>query len=164
MLVDDLEHHRRDRAQQVFDRYRQALDTILLTTDRIYRASVHFLVNMLEAYYFADANAVNTILGLNPPLEDWSEDVEIIPNPKAELKKLYPGFREVDDGGNILEHLNVEHVLSRSDTCASLRTLFAWCSKVLEKFPDYEALSLIDKYQLRDGELSEVTRPQLDNI
>lgn len=163
VLVDDLEHDRKNQAQQVFDRYRQALDTVL-TADQSFRTSVHFLVNMLEAYYFADAQSVNVVLSLDPPLEDYPEDVEDIPHPKGELKKLYPGFREVEDGGRILDVLDVEHVLSRPDTCASLRTLFAWCSKVIEKYPNYQSLSLADKYHLQDGKLSEITRPQLDNI
>ena len=102
VLVDDLEHDRRAQAQQVFDRYRLALDTIL-TNDQKHRAAVHFLVNMLEAYYFADAKAVNAVSGLDPPLEDYQGDVEIITHPKADLKRLYPGFREVDDGGRILD-------------------------------------------------------------
>jgi hypothetical protein len=163
VLVDDLENDRKDQAQQVFDRYRQALDTVL-TVDQISRASVHFLVNMLEAYYFADAQSVNTVLSLDTPLEDHPGDVEEISHPKGELKKLSPGFREREDGGRILDVLNIEHVLSRPDTCASLRTLFAWCSKVIEKYPDYQSLSLVDKYHLQDGRLSEITRPQLENI
>lgn len=163
MLIDDLEHDRRDQAQQVFERYRLALDTIL-RMDQKYRVAVHFLVNMLEAYYFADANAVNIALALTPPLEDYPEDVEDIPNPKGELKKLYPGFREVGDGGRILDHLNIEHVLSRPNTCASLRTLFAWCSKVIEQHPDYQSFLLANKYRLEDGRLSELAQPQIDSI
>ena len=54
ILVDDLEAGRSDSAQEIFDRYRLALDTIL-TERKSRRASVHFLVNMLEAYYFATA-------------------------------------------------------------------------------------------------------------
>ena len=50
LLIDDLEYDRRDQAQQIFDRYRTALDTVLDTLK--HRASVHFLVYMLEAYYF----------------------------------------------------------------------------------------------------------------
>lgn len=85
ILVDDLEHGRQPQAQQVFDRYRRALDTMLAGEQRI-RASVHFLVNMLEAYYFAHADAVNTALGLVPLLADFEGDVETIPHPKARLK------------------------------------------------------------------------------
>ncbi|MEG5163173.1 DUF4276 family protein [Microcoleus sp. AT3-A2] len=61
LLLDDLEHNRTDQAQQIFERYRNALDPIL--HDQKHRASVHFLVNMLEAYYFADAATVNAVLG-----------------------------------------------------------------------------------------------------
>ena len=49
LLIDDLEYDRKDQAQQVFDRYRLAFDRIL--NELKHRASVHFLVNMLEAYY-----------------------------------------------------------------------------------------------------------------
>jgi len=128
ILVDDLEHDRRANAQEVFNRYRQALDTIL-TDSQKNRASVHFLVNMLEAYYFADAQSLNTVLSLKPSLEDHKGDIEDIPHPKAEILKLYPHFDEKDDGGKILNTIDIEHVLSRPDTCAWLRTLFACASK-----------------------------------
>jgi hypothetical protein len=160
VLVDDLEHDRRAQAQQVFDRYRLALDTIL-TDDQKCRAAVHFLVNMLEAYYFADARAVNAVLDLDPPLEDYQKDVETIRHPKARLKEKCPDFREVDDGGRILDCIDIEHVLSRPDTCAWLRTLFAWCVKALERCPYFEPLSVPD-YRLRDGILSDITRAQSD--
>ncbi len=163
VLVDDLEHDRRAQAQQVFDRYRLALDAILTDAQKRW-ASVHFLVNMLEAYYFADARAVNEALNLAPPLSDCEEDVEEIRNPKSELRKLYPEFKEVEDGGKILDLIDIEHVLSRPDTCAWLRALFAWCVKVLEQNPSYKSLSLSDKYRLRDGALSPITRTQLDNL
>jgi hypothetical protein len=149
VLIDDLEHNRRNQAQQVFDRYRQALDTVLKAAQKP-RTSVHFLVNMLEAYYFADAKAINAVLGT--ALSDDEGDVEIIRHPKNELKKRYPGFREI------------EHVLSRPDTCVLLRTLFAWCVKVLEQYPGDADLSLSSKYQLHSGRLSEITRSQLDNL
>jgi len=45
----------------VFERYRNALDAVLATLQLHHRAAVHFLVNMLEAYYFAHADAVNTV-------------------------------------------------------------------------------------------------------
>ena len=71
LLIDDLEHSRRNQAQEIFDRYRTALDTVLDTLK--HRASVHFLVNMLEAYYLADAPAINAVLGTS--LLDY-EDAE----------------------------------------------------------------------------------------
>ena len=123
LLIDDLEYDRRDQAQQVFGRYRMAFDRIL--NDLKHRASVHFLVNMLEAYYFADARAINTVLETSLP--DYEGDVETIRNPKSNLRQMYPSFSEIDDGGKILDQINIERVLSHPDTCASLRTLFAWC-------------------------------------
>ncbi len=163
ILIDDLEYDRRAQAQQIFDRYRHALDTVLSDKQQR-RAAVHFLVYMLEAYYFANAQAVNAVLKLNPPLEDYDGDVETIRHPKNELKRLYPAFREVDDGGAILERINTEHVLSRADTCAGLRTLFAWCVKVLTRYSDYELLGLFEKYRLQDGRLNDITKLQLDAL
>jgi hypothetical protein len=156
ILVDDLEHDRRAIAQQVFDRYRLALDTILTSAQQP-RAAVHFLVNMLEAYYFADAAAINAVLELQPPLEDYAGDVETITHPKNDLKWRFPGFDEVRHGGAILDHLDVEHVLSRPDMCAWLRTLFAWCVGALERAPVNETVSVSEKYRLRDGIVSAVT-------
>lgn len=123
MLVDDLEFGRSAVAAEVFDRYRRALDTMLVA-DRAHKAAVHFLVNMLEAYYFADTEAVNRVLGTN--LEDFNGDVETIRNPKNELKTAYAAFDEREHGPMIVRNLNVLHVLSRADSCASLRTMFAW--------------------------------------
>jgi len=57
--------------------------------------------DLLEEY--AVGSLYNAVLGLDPPLEDYQGDVEIITHPKADLKRLYPGFREVDDGGRILD-------------------------------------------------------------
>ena len=160
LLIDDLEHNRRDQAQQVFDRYRTALDTVLDTLR--HRASVHFLVYMLEAYYFADAQAINAVLGT--ALSDYEEDVETIRNPKSDLRQIHPSFTEIDDGGEILDQINIERVLSRPNACASLRTLFAWCVKVLETYSNLNCADFHDKYRLHDGKLSEITGMQLDNF
>ena len=48
--------------------------------------------------------------------------------------------------------------------CASLRTLFAWCMKVLELYSYCDVLFLSDKYHLKDGKLSRTTQAQLDNL
>ena len=154
ILVDDLEAGRSGEIRQIFDRYRLALDTIL-QPDQIRRASVHFLVNMLEAYYFADARAVNAVLGTE--LEDYEGDVEAIRHPKSELKKLYRGFDEMEHGCRILGTLRVCHVLSRRDTCSSLRTMFAWICKAIGE-PEGEA------YQLLEGRYSDVTGDQLRTL
>ena len=160
ILIDDLEYRRTDQAPEVFERYQDALNA-LPNTSR-HRASVHFMVNMLEAYYFADARAINAVLGT--ALSDHEGDVETIRNPKSDLRELYPSFREINDGGRILDQIDIEYVLSRPDVCASLRTLFAWCVKVLEEYSDYDCTDLNDKYRLHEGKLSEITRTQLDNL
>ena len=151
VLIDDLEAKRAEDIQQVFDRYRKALDTIL-DESRASRASVHFLVNMLEAYYFADIRTVNAVLGTN--LEEYEGDVETIRNPKGELKKQYPDFDEIADGRQIVRGLDMPHVLSRKETCASLRTMFAWMYRAIGE-------PASDEYQLLDGCYSEVTKPQI---
>ena len=66
ILVDDLEHERREKHHETFARYRAALDSVLPAECR-HRVSVHFLVNMIEAYYLADAAAVNAVLGTTLP-------------------------------------------------------------------------------------------------
>jgi hypothetical protein len=147
LLLDDLEYARTHQAPQIFERYRNVLDTILL--DQKHRASVHFLVNILESYYFADAATVNRVLGTS--LNDYEGDVETIPHPKNDLKQIYSGFKEKEHGGQILDRLDVEKVLSDPNICASLRTLFAWCLKALRIVPT-------DKYQLLSGKLSEITK------
>ena len=164
LLIDDLEADRSDDIQQVFDRYRRALDT-MLTKAQACRASVHFLVNMLEAYYFADARAVNAALGTE--LDDYEGDVETIRHPKKELKRICPGFDERKHGRLIVERLDIFHVLSRMEACCSLRTIFAWIYKAIGE-PDGEIRLLLDgchnkvtKWQicaLPSGE-SEATNP-----
>ena len=154
VLADDLEAGRSGEIQQIFDRYRLALDTIL-DQDQARRASVHFLVNMLEAYYFADARAVNEVLGTN--IEDCEDDVETIRHPKNELKRLCRGFDEMEHGCRILDTLRVGHVLSRRETCSSLRTMFAWICRIIGE-PEGEA------YQLPEGRYSDVTQDQLRTL
>ena len=127
----------------------------MLPEDQAHRASVHFLVNMLEAYYFADARAVNAVLGID--LDDFEEDAETIRNPKGRLKSLCPGFDEREHGRLIVERLDVLHVLSRADTCCSLRTIFAWIYTAIEA-PDSEIRSLLD------GCNSETTKGQIDAL
>jgi Domain of unknown function (DUF4276) len=128
ILVDDLEGDRAKFRRDVFSRYKTALEVILVGKSHL--ASVHFLVNMIEAYYFADAKAINSVLGTT--LTDHAGDVEEIHHPKNELKKISPqGFDEKSDGKQIMERLDVEHVLSNLRACASLRVLFAWCEKML---------------------------------
>ena len=151
ILIDDLEANRAGEIREVFGRYRTAMDTILSPENKR-RASVHFFVNMLEAYYFADSQAVNQVLGTE--IEDHPGDVETIRNPKRDLNKLYQDFNEIEHGRRIVSTLRMRHVLSRIDTCASLRTLFAWICKAAGE-------PVSDTYRLLDGRYSEITRDQI---
>jgi hypothetical protein len=151
ILIDDLEADRSSYIQEIFDRYRRALDTILVPSQAC-RASVHFLVNMLEAYFFAHSDAVNSVLGTN--LDDYEGDVETIRNPRAEIKRIYDEYKVVDDGCRIIRRLAVPHVLSRRDACSSLRTMFAWVHKAIGE-PESEI------GQFLTGRRSDVTKAQI---
>jgi hypothetical protein len=153
LLVDDLEYDRAAQARGVFQRYRDVFAKIL--GEHRHRASVHFLVNMLEAYYFAHADAINAVLGTQ--LADYPDDVETIRHPKEELKRLHHGFDEVEHGQAIMSGLDVEHVLSRQEACASLRALFGWCSKAIRQQPTAQ-------FRLEDGVYSTLTGPQIGNL
>ena len=146
MLVDDLEFNRSEVAAEVFRRYRLALDTMLM--NRAHRAAVHFLVNMLEAYYLADAKAVNHVLGTN--LEDFNGDVETIPNPNSRIRAVHAAFDKKEHGPLIVRKLDVRHILSRADSCASLRTMFAWAAEATRSTLD-----------LPHGTRFAVTEPQI---
>lgn len=149
LLIDDLEYEWKELALDVFQLYREIFDVVLRANK--HRAAVHFLVYMLEAYYFADAKAINSVLSTD--LKDYEADVENLRHPKGELKRLFKGFDEIRHGGEILSILDVEHVLSNCETCASLRTLYQWCWKKMEQVST-------EKYQLLNGKLSEVTQSQ----
>jgi hypothetical protein len=154
LLIDDLEGARRAQASAVYGRYREALDHVLPAGLRA-RASVHFLVNMLEAYYFADAKAINAVMGT-----DWTDhegDVETINHPKNDLKQQLGSFDEIEPGEQIVRCLDVPHVLSRLETCASLRTLFGWCWRALGLPPG-------EDYQLAQGHYFDVTRAQMEQL
>ena len=127
MVVDDLEGSRRGVADAVFARYRAALDEVLGPSGLGGRAAVHFLVNMLEAYYFADSNAVNAVASAPVIAADHPTDVEAIGHAKGDLKALWPAFDEVDHGGLICRRIDLDHVLSRPAECCWLRAMIAWC-------------------------------------
>ncbi|MCX7046780.1 MAG: DUF4276 family protein [Candidatus Sumerlaeota bacterium] len=151
ILIDDLEHNRRGQIQAVFDHYHEAM-THLLNDSQKRNVSVHFLVPMLEAYFLADAKAVNQALGTT--IQDYAGDVEDIRNPKGEIKDVFPTYQEIEDGGKILQALDAAHVLSRAETCAYLRTLFAWCIRKMGG-------QFTDQYRLKDGKYAEITRTQI---
>lgn len=153
ILVDDLEFDRKDFAEAIFNRYRSAFDSIL--GDHKNRASVHFLVYMLEAYFFADAHAINSVSSRD--LQDFEGDVETIKHPKNDLKKKWSEYSEIEKCGEILSHIRLEHVLSKAECCASLRTLIAWCYKAMGR-------QFTDRFHLSDGRYYSITHKQLDNV
>jgi hypothetical protein len=154
LLIDDLEGSRRAEVAAVYNRYRTAFDQVLPANVRP-RASVHFLVNMLEAYYFADAKAINAVMGTN--WADHDDDVEMIGHPKNELKTRLGSFDEIEEGGQIMRCLDVPHVLARPNTCGSLRTLFGWCWRALGLRPG-------ERYQIEKGIYFDVTRTQIEQL
>lgn len=125
LVLDDLEGH--DPAP-VFNRYRQALNDVLQKPGLAERAAVHFLVNMLEAYFFANSAAVNQVAGRSILAVDHSSDVETtIGHPKNQLSAQWPEYREIEHGVAITRMLDLTHVLSRHCECCWLRALVAWC-------------------------------------
>jgi len=154
IVLDDLEKDRETIHADVFARYRQALDTILSPEMRT-RAAVHFFVFMIEAYYFANANAVNDVLGTQ--FADYDGDVEAIPHPKNELKRQASGFDEMTDGERIVGKLDTRHVLSNPETCTSLRSLFKWCATAI-------GLVLSNDFQLAEGQCCLVTSSQFESL
>ncbi|HRI71346.1 MAG TPA: DUF4276 family protein [Polyangium sp.] len=158
LLIDDLESSRADMADAVFKNYRAALDKALDTPQLRTRAAVHFLVNMIEAYYFTHPDVVNDELGTN--LQDPVGDVEEINHPKNALKSLVKAtdstknFREVEDGARIVCRLDLERVLSNPKTCRSLRTLVGWCRHRLGAAFDH-------RWQLAQGEFHPLTQGQI---
>ena len=160
LLIDDLEADRRTHAADVFRRYRNALDAVLATTEVRQRASVHFLVNMIEAYYFAHSAAVNRVAGMTVLLDDHTADVEDIPHPKRQLRAVWPSFDEVEHGERIVRQLDLDHILSRPAECRWLRALFAWC---IDKVVEWDAVhdsGLRNAFCVDHGEKAALTYPQ----
>jgi hypothetical protein len=153
VLVDDLEHGHQGVHAEKFARYRAALDTIIPTQDQ-HRASVHFLVNMIEAYYFGDPAAVNEVLQTD--LKVHNGDVEHIRHPKGRLKDLYAGYHEVEHGAQITARLDLQKVLDDPDTCRSLRSLFRWCTDAIGD-------ERTEVFRLVDGACCAVTGGQIES-
>ncbi len=160
VVVDDLEGARRGIADDVFARYRTALDEVLRPSGLHTRAAVYFLVNMLEAYYFADSKAVNSVAGSEVLAADHPTVVAQIGYPKRELKRLWPAFDEKEHGEAILRRLDTEHILSRPAECCWLRGMFAWCvAKLLESDAIHDT-SLTHSFCLPDGGRAPTTSRQ----
>ena len=160
ILVDDIEAGRRGCVEKVFQRYRTCLDVMLVQPDLRERASVHFFANMLEAYYFAHAAAVNAAAETDILGDDHPGDVEDMKHPKNRLKELWEGFDEIEHGEQIVARLDIPHVLHRPQECCWLRSLFAWCAEKLQGEDAIYKPELMGLFQLRDGCRAELTRHQ----
>lgn len=162
VLLDDLEHDRRDQVDYLYELYRGALDHLLDESEKS-RAAVHFLVNMLEAYFFADPGALKRALGLD--LEAHDGDVEGIRNPKSLLKKHFPGYSERDHGGKVLRELDLHQVLADPETCAWLRSCVSWTVHALGAGLDAPLHSSLDATtaacHLNDGHCQRLTLEQM---
>jgi len=162
ILIDDLEGISEVEAIATFNRYRKALDMGLGKHKGL--ASVHFLVNMLEAYFFADSDALNLALNLDPPVDFDNGDVETIKHPKNKLKEIFPAYRETEHPGLVLDLLDLDVVLSNPDYCASLRTCVKWIVHRIETYADGEYLKKLDfegRFHLTTGKLYDVSANQL---
>lgn len=150
LVIDDLETH--PVPDDVFARYRTALDAVLARQNLSNRAGVFFLVNMLEAYYFAHAAAVNEVAGRQVLDADYDGDVEDMPHPKGDLKAVWPEFREIQHGQQIVSRLRVEYVLRNPDRCCWLRSIFAWCLDHLSRQDAVWDDALAERFQLPRGQ------------
>lgn len=159
LVIDDLEGARREQVAAVFNRYRLALNQMLDPHGLANRASVHFLVNMLEAYYFAHADAVNVAAEADILAQDHPEDVETIGHPKNQMKQVWHGFDEIEHGAAVLDELDLHHVLQHHERCCWLRTLFHWC---ISRIPPGSVWNdqLTQSYRLPDGCRIEMTDNQ----
>ncbi|MGK7872386.1 MAG: DUF4276 family protein [Xenococcaceae cyanobacterium] len=161
ILIDDLEKISKDEAIETFHRYRTAFDKALKSKKG--RASVHFLVNMLEAYFFAHPDALNIALALKPPVEPHDGDVEAIQNPKSQIKKIFPGYSETKHPELILDLIDLDIVLANPKYCSSLRTCVKWIVNQLKDYPDqeyFDSLNFEERFHLRTGQLYTVTSSQ----
>ncbi|MCI0459812.1 MAG: DUF4276 family protein [Gemmataceae bacterium] len=134
----------------MFNRYRLALNQMLGPYGLTHRASIHFLVNMLEAYYFAHCDAVNVAAGAEILAQDHPDDVESIGHPKNQLKQLWNGFDEVEHGSAILGQLDLDRVLQHNERCCWLRTLFHWCISRIPLASVWDT-QLLQQFRLPDG-------------
>ncbi len=97
ILIDDLEKSGRNDVEKRVERYVTA-GRGLIADDRPWRFSVHFLVNMMESYFFADTNPASEVLGAPVSAPAEFPDVEDIPHAKSLLRELSGNkYREASD-------------------------------------------------------------------
>ncbi|ODA33683.1 DUF4276 family protein [Planctopirus hydrillae] len=159
VLVDDLETERRFLAESQFNFYQEQIHRILDAQPEIKnRFSVHFFVNMIEAYYFKHPEVVNQVC--KTLLGEYPGDVENIRHPKQEIDKAIRSidpkekFREIKHGASIAKKLDLRKVLENPQHCRALRTLVAWIWEAMGRKRSQE-------YQLEQGLYWDVTVTQL---
>ncbi len=157
--IDDLEDDRRANAKDELSRLLTAIDQIVgVNPGWRARCSAHFMVNMLEAYFFGDVETVNSVLGT--ALTDHVGDCENIRHPKNELKhaakQLGVGrkFDEMTHGVEIAKKIDLAQVLSKPQCCRALRTLVTWCTQMIGE-------PTADRFQIPTGVFWDVTVDQL---
>ncbi len=161
LVIDDLERASRDQVADVFSRYRAGLDAVLGGVNLSDRAAVHFLVNMLEAYYFAHPEAVNRVAQTAILPGRFDGDVESIAHPKNQLKRAWNAFDEIEHGERVLASLDLDTVLDRPANCCFLRTLFAWCvDRLIADGAAWDPTALETRFQLATGCRANVTEGQ----
>lgn len=162
LWVDDIEHDRRHNAVAQYDRLRNAVDEILPESMRP-RAGIHFFVNMLEAYYFADARIINAMFGTS--VANCTGDCEDIRHPKGELDAIQRAaqirVKELDRGRELLRKVDFASVLGDPNKCRALRTLVAWCWERAGN-PRDEAFCLVNGvyWTVTAGQLQEPPRDE----
>jgi hypothetical protein len=131
---DDLESDASSAPEAHFRYYRELIDRFVVDPELRQRCFVHFFVNMREAYFLADAAAMNAVLGTSE--SDHDGDVEHIVSPKGKLSKLVKGldrslkFDEKVHGAQLMAKLNLDHVLEHQERCKAMRTFVAWCWQI----------------------------------
>lgn len=161
LVIDDLEHDDRAHATPGLQYWRNLLQGFAAQRD--VSVGVHFLVNMLEAYFFAQASKINEHYRernqIELSLRDHLGDVENLPSPKGTLKDHIAvhrgcGYSETDDGVQISRRVDLKVVLQDPMKCRSLRTLVAWIH-------EQAGQPRGDDYQLANGQYWDVTVDQL---
>ena len=153
LLVDDLEKR---SVAEAYTIYREPIDRVTPDENMRKRASVNFLVPMVEAYFLADAEAVKQSIGVTVPA--LGQDPETVSGPKGKLKtyckEASVDYNEKEHGEKLAGAIDLQKVLGESDHCKSLRTLMKWClSRIGEP--------ITDRFQLSSGELCPETAGQI---
>ncbi len=166
IFIDDGERARAATIGEVFADYRSTI-TALLPEAQHPRVAVHFLVNMIEAYYFADPERASEALGWSIPR--IGGDPEEIRNPYSDLieaagrlGKDYGKKRET--GERVLARIRLEEILKNPEHCGWLRAAVRWLVFSLENATDQpealEAFGFRQLFHLESGKIAPLTGAQ----